>query len=288
MKADPGPLLPDDSVARLVGIGPKTADAFAAEGITTVRDLLLHLPRRYEDRSSITRIESVNSPGEKILVRGVVRSVRTRRIPRRRLCIVDGVVDDGSGQLPVIWFNQPWIGSRLEGEPELFIYGKIREKKNGQLELMSPEVDGVDGEEEGIVPVYPRIGRFGGKRLRGLLRQCLPAIDGCGDPFSKSIRKRFGLPPLGEYLAQLHAPVTNVNVAELNFGSTRWHQRLAFDELTAFACAMAERRQKRVHRSSVRIDANAVEQVIQNPGLPFTLTAAQERVQHEIADDLIG
>ena len=288
MKADPGPLLPDDSVTRLVGIGPKTADAFTAEGITTVRDLLLHLPRRYEDRSSITRIESVNSPGEKILVRGVVRSVRTRRIPRRRLCIVDGVVDDGSGQLPVIWFNQPWIGSRLEGEPELFLYGQIRKRKNGQLELMSPEVDGVDGEDEGIVPVYPRLGRFGGKRLRGLLRQCLAAIDGCDDPLPKSIQKQFGLPPLGESLAQLHAPGTNADVAELNSGSTRWHQRFSFDELTAFACAMAEQRQKRVHRSSVRIDANAVEQVIQNPGLPFTLTAAQERVQHEIADDLIG
>ncbi len=287
MKIEPGPLLPDDPVTRLAGIGPKTAAVLAADGITTVLDLLLHLPRRYEDRSTVTRLDSIDSAGEKVLVRGIVRSVRVRRIRGRRLSIVDGVVEDGSGQLPVVWFNQPWIGRRLEAEPELFLFGSIQEKKNGTLQLNSPEVDGVD-EAEGIVPVYPRLGRFGGKRLRRLIRGCLPVLDDCDDPLPDSIRDRFGLPPLGESLKQLHEPDGNSDVAELNRGESRWHHRLSFDELTAFACAMADARQHLVLREATGIDPSVARRVMENTALPFKLTKAQDRVQREIAVDMMS
>ncbi len=287
MKNEPGPLHPDDPVTRFAGIGPKTAGALAAEGITTVLDLLLHLPRRYEDRSTVTEIDSIDSAQEKVLVRGVVRSVRLRRIRGRRLSIVDGVVEDGSGQLPVVWFNQPWIGRRLEGEPELFLYGQIQEKKNGLLQLHSPEVDGIE-EEAGIVPIYPGLGRFGGKRLRRLISDCLPVIGDCEDPLPDSIRDRFGLPTLAESLGELHAPKKGVDVEKLNRRASTWHQRLAFDELAAFACAMSEQRQRRVRHQSVRIDPAVVGRVMEDTALPFQLTAAQVRVQTEIAEDLVG
>jgi len=77
-------LRPDDPLITLKGIGPKTAASMAAEGVRTVVDLLFHLPRRYEDRSHLTTLDSSLEPGMRVLVRGRVKKVRVRRIPRRR------------------------------------------------------------------------------------------------------------------------------------------------------------------------------------------------------------
>ena len=105
LSADEASLRPDDPLTRLKGIGPRTAEAFAAEGVRRVGDLLLHLPRRYEDRTRMTPLDASIAPGDWVLVRGRVTSVRIRRIPRRRLHIVDGLIDDACGQLKVVWFN---------------------------------------------------------------------------------------------------------------------------------------------------------------------------------------
>ena len=107
-------LLPGDLLTKLKGIGPKGAAELAAEGIRSVLDLLLHLPRRYEDRTRLTRLGGRLEPGSRVLLRGRVKGVKVRRIPRRRMLIVDGFVDDGHGNLKVVWFNQRWISRRIE------------------------------------------------------------------------------------------------------------------------------------------------------------------------------
>ena len=169
MSADEASLRPDDPLTRLKGIGPRTAEAFEAEGVCSVSDLLVHFPRRYEDRTRVTPLDSSIESGDRILVRGRVTSVRLRRIPRRRLHIVDGLVDDECGQLKVVWFNQRWLGKRLEGEPEFYLYGQLREARGGGLEMVNPEIEKAEDEAERIVPVYPRLGKWGGRRLRGLI-----------------------------------------------------------------------------------------------------------------------
>ncbi|MCJ7754256.1 MAG: hypothetical protein MUP13_06805, partial [Thermoanaerobaculales bacterium] len=187
-------LQPDDPVTVLPGIGPKTAVAMAAEGFHCIRDLLFHLPRRYEDRSGLSHLDGSVVAGEWILIRGRVHDLRVRRVPRRRLNITDGVVTDQAGELPVVWFNQPWIARRLDGEQDFYLYGQVREKKGGRLQLTNPEIEEVVDEGERIVPVYPRIGRFTGRRLRRLIENCLPAIDSCPEPLPAALRHRYDLP----------------------------------------------------------------------------------------------
>jgi len=133
----------DDPLTVLKGIGPKTSLAMAAEGIHCIRDLLLHLPRRYEDRSALTRLDGTAGVGERILIRAKVRNVRVRRIPRRRLSIVDAVLSDGIGEIAGVWFNQPWIARRLESRTDFYFYGQVREKKGGALQLSNPEIEEV-------------------------------------------------------------------------------------------------------------------------------------------------
>ena len=286
-------LSPDDPVIVLKGIGPKTSDVMAAEGVRTVADLLLHLPRRYEDRSHLTTLDSSLEPGMRVLVRGRVKNVRVRRIPRRRLHIVDGLVEDGFGSLKVVWFNQRWLGKRLEDEPELVLYGPIREARGGGLELLNPEIEEAVEEAEGVVPIYPKLARFGGRRLRNLITQCVPALKGCRDPLSEEMRRRAHLPNFQRSLRELHSPTLpsdaagrEAALAELNHFRSPFHRRLAFDELLAFACSMASTREKRRTAEAPLLVRGPDVLDRARELLPFELTGAQRRVLKEIATDL--
>lgn len=295
LTADGAGLLPGAPLTELKGIGPKSAEALSAEGFDTVLDLLLHLPRRYEDRTRVTHLDRRLEVGEWVLLRGCVKGVRLRRIPRRRMVIVDGFVDDGRGNLKVVWFNHRWIHTRLADEPELYLYGQVREARGGSLQLVNPEIEEVSDEAARIVPVYRRLGRFGGRRLRRLIEQCLPVADGCRDPLPGAIRKRFELPTLDNALRELHMPSVSGDdedrtraVEELNNGASRSHLRLAFDELLAFACAMGTRRAARSAFQAPRIDTSVVSARRVRELLPFVLTGAQDRVLGEIQTDLAG
>ena len=288
-------LHPDDPLTVLTGIGLKTAAAMAAEGHNCIRDLLFHLPRRYEDRSGLASLDGTVAPGEWILIRGRVHGLRVRRVPRRRLNITDGVVADAAGEMPVVWFNQPWIARRFVREQEFYFFGQVREARGGKLRLSNPEVEEVVEEGERIVPVYPRIGRFSGRRLRRLIEACLPGIDCCPDPLPSTLRDRHNLPELQSCLRGLHAPEVDDGpgglsalTEALNRRTDPWHRRLAFDELLAFACAIAGRRRQRMLAQAPRLTAAAVRAAAGRTSFPFTLTAAQQRVCDEIAADLRG
>jgi ATP-dependent DNA helicase RecG len=286
-------LLPGDPLTTIKGIGPKSAEALADEGMRTVLDLLLHLPRRYEDRTRTTSLDSQIEPGSYYLFRGNVVGVRQRRIPGRRLLIVDGHVDDGRGRLKVVWFNHRWIFRRLADEPELYLYGQVRQARGGGLELLNPEIEVAEQEAERIVPVYRRLGRFGGRRLRRLIEQCEVAVGRCADPLDEKIRRRFALPELGDCLRELHAPSLGESddlrreaLADLNAGNSPHHRRLAFDELLSFACSMSSRRVARTACEASAIDSSTVDAKRVRTLLPFELTHAQRRVLSEIGQDL--
>jgi ATP-dependent DNA helicase RecG len=209
--------------------------------------------------------------------------------------IVDGFVDDGRGNLKVVWFNHRWIHTRLADEPELYLYGQVREARGGSLQLINPEIEEVSEEAARIVPVYRRLGRFGGRRLRRLIEQCLPVVDSCRDPLPETIRRRFELPTLNDALRQLHVPTLPEDdesrknaLEELDHAGSEYHLRLAFDELLAFACAMGSRRAARCAFEAQKINTSVVDARRVGDLLPFVLTDAQQRVLSEIQADLGG
>jgi len=292
LTADGAELLPGDPLTELRGIGPKSAQTLSAEGFNTVLDLLFHLPRRYEDRTRITGLDKPIEAGSWVLLRGSVTGVRVRRLPGRRI-IVDGLVDDDRGNLKVVWFNHRWIHTRLADEPELYLYGQVREARGGSLQLVNPEIEAVSDEAARIVPVYRRLGRFGGRRLRRLIEQCLPVAGSCHDPLPETLQKRFGLPSLNEALRELHQPNLPeddtrraIALEELHRGGGPYHLRLAFDELLAFACAMGSRKAARSSVRGPKIKTSVLDESRVRELLPFVLTGAQRRVLGEIQADL--
>ena len=293
MKAAAAELLPGDPLTELKGIGPKSAEALSAEGFNNVLDLLFHLPRRYEDRTRVTGLDQRLQSGSRVLLRGRIKGVRLRRVPRRKMVIVDCIVDDGRGNLKVVWFNHRWIHTRLADEPELYLYGQLRETRGGSLQLVNPEIEEVGEEAARIVPVYRRLGPFGGRRLRRLIEQCLPVADSCRDPVPESILRKYELPALCDVLHELHDPSVPEDVEhrksaleDLDSGNSDSHHRLAFDELLAFACAMRSRRTARTATIAATVDTSVIDHRRVREILPFDLTAAQQRVLEEIKADL--
>jgi len=104
------------------GVGPQRAAALANEGLVTVEDLLYHLPIRYEDRSHFARIADLG-PGMKVSVSGRIAVAGLRRA--RRTTLFEVRLEDGSGQLKALWFNQPFLKDVLERGSRVVLFGRV-------------------------------------------------------------------------------------------------------------------------------------------------------------------
>ncbi len=288
------PLQAGDSVARLVGIGPKTAAALEAVGVRRVADLLFHLPRRYEDRGRVISVEEATRELGSVLVYGRL-TVHSGRWARRRLHITDGELADDTGCIRVRWFNQPWITGRLEGGVEAFVYGAVGRDTSKRPQVLNPEIEIVprSSRVEEIAPIYSGLGPLGGKRLRKIIDQALGCLEDLADPLPDTVRREFALMPLAESLGDLHRPALPGDpgqrrewVAALNRSATAAHHRLAFDELLAVASVVAGYRARRLEQAATPVRIGPEFDQRCRALFPFELTAAQRRVIAEIVDDL--
>jgi ATP-dependent DNA helicase RecG len=104
-------------------IGPRRASAMQKLGIFTVRDLLYHFPRRYEDRSRLLPAGACPN-GEVATIKGTVLAAQDLK-PRRGLTITKLAVHDGTGIFYAVWFNQPFVKKTLSPGARLFVTGKV-------------------------------------------------------------------------------------------------------------------------------------------------------------------
>src|SRR5207244_4542248 len=102
----------DDPVTVMTGVSDKTEARLARLGITTIRDLLLFFPRRYEDFSTITPIAFVR-PGVKTTVRGRMYDIVAHQTKYNRMALTEAILRHDSGRLRVVWFKQQWLARRL-------------------------------------------------------------------------------------------------------------------------------------------------------------------------------
>jgi ATP-dependent DNA helicase RecG len=281
------------------GVGAAGERTLAAAGLSTVGDLLWNLPHRYEDRSNPRRIASLTAPSTAVTIGGRLVQLVERRARNRRLRIVEAVIDDGTGSLPVVWFNQPYLTSTLHEGMRVWLYGPLRPARRGWgLQLVAPEWE-VEDEEESpvhlgrIVPMYRRVGNWSGRRLRTLVAKAVEGVGEISDPLADALPSELALAPLGEALRKVHFPVQPGTAGELTSlfedlaaRRTPYHRRLAFDELLALAVVLERQRRRRRLQAA---PACAVDDDIRETArqaLPFHLTGAQRRVLAEIVGDL--
>ena len=115
------------------GVGPQRAEALAKAGMRTVEDLLHYLPLRYEDRRQFARIADLRS-GMKIAVAGTITVAGLRRA--RRMTLYEIRLDDGSGRLKALWFNQPFLRDTLLKGRRAVLFGTVERDSYGGAGLM--------------------------------------------------------------------------------------------------------------------------------------------------------
>ncbi len=279
----------DKPVQFLKGVGPRRAESLARMGIVTARDLLFHVPRRYDDASTVQPIAHLEVGMDATAV-GRVRTMGV--IPTRKgLRIFQAVLEDETGMITCAWPGQPWLDRRIREGDLLLVAGPVRFFHGRQIQpreftVLSRRGTGGDGEDEPrgtIFVAYPAtedlpqwvLRRIFAENLEWLLGQV--AVDDYLDP---RIRESHGFPDLPTALRYLHAPA---DLAEVERG----RRRLAFDEIFFLQLVQARaRHQQTLERPGVLF--RRTNELIRplHELLPFELTQAQARVLREIYADM--
>ena len=266
----------------LKGVGPRRAEMLARLGLHTVRDLIFHLPRSYEDRRSVTRIRDLKN-GQKGVISGTVLSVDMRPT-RRGAGILEVAVTDGSGVLGLTWFNarHSWAKSFPQGA-RIMAYGQMAHYGGPQMVAPDYVVDEDAGTSERfgrILPVYPLTEGISQAVLRKLTRAALETgASKVAEILPEGFLARKDFPSAYEALWQVHFP-DDAQAAE------RARRRLSYEELFVFQAAFAIRRVKVQQTPGIAFRAGPnVDRRIRKL-FPFELTGAQDRVIAELVSDM--
>jgi ATP-dependent DNA helicase RecG len=284
-------IVPDTPVQYLKGVGEGRAALLGAAGYATAGDLLYCLPLRYEDRRHPVRISEIRSVRTPVLLRGRIASTSGRPSPIRRVPVFKAMLDDGSGSIPLVWFNQPWLAEKIRRGDQIAVFGIPAMGRRGEIQIESPDWEVLDpsgeSQDEGaIVPIYPRIATIQPRVMRSILSQALQSLGALQDPLPDSIRQRLGVIPLSEAIFRLHCP--EQITPDLIDGSSPAHRRLVLQEFFGFQLALRLRRlrEEKGKRKPRRITVTDAIRARAREILPFPLTSAQKRVVGEIAADL--
>lgn len=267
----------EQKIQFLKGVGPAKGKALAALGIHTVYDLCTYYPRRYEDRSQIKKISEA-SPGCQENISGIVAGV-SESMPRRNMKILKVFLNDGSGVIELIWFNQPFIKKQLKPGKEVTAFGKVS-IQNGKLVMQNPDISPAEALTAAILPVYPACEPLSQKFLRGLVEQIFLSGEEMPEVLPAAILANNQLMPRGEALRAIHYP-RSLEEAKMA------RDRLAFEELYLIQCGLLLLKQRnRENQRGIRhlLSSKLVREV--RGRLPFSLTRDQEHVWQEISLDM--
>ena len=261
------------SLDTLPGVGPSQRGKLAKLGLRTVRDLLEHRPRDYQQAVGETPISNLFGEEEAVIA-GEVRRISIRPT-RRRLTVLKAAVRDESGEISAVWFNQPWLADKLQPGTRLRLRGQLR---RNEFHVRSYDLDGAAATAD-FAPVYPASEEVTSPRLRTLVESALPHATDFGDSLPASLRARERLPLRFDALVALHRP-RDGGEAE------RARRRLAFDELLLLQVGLARIREGTEEATAPALGEPGELAERYRQVLPFELTKDQEQAIAEIDADL--
>jgi len=294
----PGALTLVAPVHCLTGVGPRIAARLEQLQIYTVADLLFHLPVRYQDRSCSQPIGSLQR-GTEVLVVGEVLLTEIK-YGRRRMLLTH--LTDGTGALLLRFFHFGRTQQQtLTRGVRLQCFGEVRQGPT-MLEMVHPEYRILAPDEAPetvahLTPLYPATEGIRQTGLRKLTAQALDLLQSTGGADSAAalvellpaeMLAQYRLPGLVEALCYVHRPPLDAALPELLAGSHPMQRRLAFEELLAHQFSLRRLRWYKRSQEAPPLSGTGRLMTALRERLPFTLTAAQQRVIGEIRHDLNG
>ncbi len=276
------------SVATLHGVGPAMADKLEGLGLSTLQDLLFHLPLRYQDRTRLTPIGSLR-PGDEVLIEGEVQ-LSEIKFGRKRMLLTR--LSDGTGSLTLRFFhfNKAQKESLARGM-RLRCYGEVR-RGSATLEMIHPEYRRVGEDlpvEVALTPIYPSSEGLQQAGLRRFIDQAVEQLHQGHIGLAEWLPQEFllkGMPTLRDAVLLLHRPPPDISLEALTEGEHPAQQRLAFEELLAHQLSLRQLRLAMSKHPAPSLDGNGKLRQQLIALLPFTLTSAQQRVCVEVGNDL--
>lgn len=253
----------------LKGLGPTRLAALRAMGIVSLRDLLFTLPVGYQDGTHI--VPCALAAGE-VAVQGFLRS--DPKLSRfNGLTKITAGLQDESGTLPLVWYNQPWICQQLRGGETVLLFGRITEK-NGKRMMMNPR----KLEEPAIFPIYRAVPGLPAKTMLKIMELALEQVDECcPETLPQGVRLRHALCEKNFAIRQAHFPscMENLRMAR---------RRLSFEQMLLYQAGIGLMRQRSEKGFAMSLPADCAAQFWRR--MPFPPTGAQQRVLDEILQDM--
>ncbi|ENX19205.1 ATP-dependent DNA helicase RecG [Acinetobacter vivianii] len=272
------------SVQQLQGVGAAAATLLEKLHIFSTDDLLFHLPRDYEDRSTIIPMNQL-VVGRSYLLEGEVRSVD---FPPGKKKSLAALVQDDFGKVTLRFYHiYKGLTDRIKMGQRLRIFGEVRVGARG-MELYHPEIQVIQQHtalpKTQLTAIYPSTEGLTQPKLREYVRQ---ALTHHSDDLPELLPSKYSNGyELKEALHYIHEPPTDANMLQLNQGSHPAQQRLIFEELVAHQISLLTRRAYIRQISAPRFSSSKVLAKKLLEGLPFQMTNAQKRVSKEILQDL--
>ena len=285
-----------DNVAKLSspltvlrGVGPALTEKLKRLNLQRVEDLLFLLPLRYEDRTTLHKIGSLK-PGMRGLVSGEVLLAETVYRGRRNLLVR---ISDGSGQMTLRFFYfSRQQQAQFQAGAIVSAFGDVRTGPVGS-EMVHPEYRVLRPKQnvevsDRLTPIYPMTEGVQQGRLRNLVGQALAMMRKSSpeELLPITVREKYGFHSLSEALTYLHEPPPEADLANIDAGKHPCQQRLCFEELLAHYMSLRNLRHMARKENAVALPGGSDNVSSFVGGLPYELTAAQQRVVQEIATDL--
>ena len=271
-------------VKGLRGVGPEREAQLARLGLSTVEDLLLHRPRRYEDRRHFRTVAEMQLD-EPATTRGRIVALGLKRFRQGQKSVFEIILEDATGRLHCRWWNLPFMQNYFAMGDEVFVFGKLLSRKPRTID--HPETEVIEGGEESLVhinriaPIYPLTEGLPQRWLRSLIWRTLQQYEPeLREPWPKLLLKDF--PARANAIHMLHFPEAMEDIEPAR-------RRLALDEFIELQRQIQARRKN--FEAKARGLPCAGNNRLMKPFLArlgFSLTAAQTKVLRELRHDMAG
>jgi ATP-dependent DNA helicase RecG len=296
------PISPDDAVSEHFRITPIQKAALKKMGIESIQDLLYHFPVRYGDTAEARNIESLKK-GDDAVIYGKIKNLEASKGFRTKVTMATGIVEDETGHIQCVWFNQPYIAKMYSDEMLVRIEGKVSQRREtNNLYLSNPKIERVaqlptgvgdslfgtanggnqaEAESHTLYPVYPESRGITSLWLYHALDKIFKSgiLESIPESIPEDILNKYNLPGIKTALIWIHTPKKRDDALSAR-------KRFSFEEIFTIQLGKQQARKEYQNYPAFEIEPNDrhISEFIKR--FPFEATRAQTRTIETILTDM--